>query len=202
MGLKVYVAGGSSERAEVAKWIARVREFAEVTHDWTDDPGFGGGCGEVFRTATSGGAWRCGDVSHDHPVLCPACLDPRRIAETDRAAVAAADVVWCLLPREKSEGAAWELGYGHGLGKVTIVSPSDRGRVPHPFVTLTRDFASHKEAFAWLKEHGEDVVGSRVARHPLGCGARLAAPGASCGDGMFCRACRDALDPTKHEQTR
>lgn len=145
--MKVYVAGGSSERLEVREWIARLRTAGiEVTYDWTDDPGFGRGCGELV--STYGEVFGCGHMRGPGPVLCSRCMSPLRIAETDRAAVDAADIVWWIVPRERSEGAAGEAGYALGRGKRLLVSGS---RTNCPFRVFGTCFLSHEGAFEYLR---------------------------------------------------
>lgn len=82
----VYVAGGSHERLEVRRWIDElVRRGARITFDWTRAP-----------------EWDLGrDITPD---------ERRWVADLDLAAVLQARIVWVLLPRQLSEGAATELG--------------------------------------------------------------------------------------------
>lgn len=152
--MKVYVAGGSSERGMVRGWIERLRaEGIEITHDWTDDPGYGRGCGrEVGRHF--GDLWLQVSVICGPGGLCSSCTSPRRIAQTDRDAIDAADVVWILMPAQKSEGAAWEFGYAVGKSKHTIVSGE---RTELPFRALASDRCegrcpTHEEAHEEIRE--------------------------------------------------
>lgn len=129
MSRRIYVAGGSSERALVSGYMAQLRAGGfEITHDWTQDPGYDGS-----------------------PIPDSAKLDYR--------GVIAADYFWQVLPREKSEGAFCELGmaiairdfYSRGPHTV-IVSGFDAARDANRiFCNLaTRRYEQHGEALGWL----------------------------------------------------
>ena len=99
----------------------RVRGW-EVTHDWTIDPGY------------------------DAP---PSTNSKRRSACLDLDAVARAEVVWIVAPREKSEGAAVEFGFARGLRKKTVVSGADCTRCIF-WLNADHVFDSHEAAMMWL----------------------------------------------------
>lgn len=120
---RIYVAGGSDERAIVREFIARlVARGWEVTHDWTTDPGY------------------------DAP---PSTNAKRRAANLDEAGVRLADVVWIVVPSEKSEGAAVEFGIARGLRKRTVVSGPDCARCLF-WLNADHVFESHEAAMMWL----------------------------------------------------
>lgn len=96
--MKVYVAGGSSERGMVGNWIAALVALGvEVTLDWT-----------------RGAEW---DLDRE-----PTREELERCAATDLDAIRRADMVWLLVPQLKSEGSAAELGFALALGKTVVVS--------------------------------------------------------------------------------
>jgi hypothetical protein len=123
-GIRVYIAGGSSERLAVARpLIERAKELGvDVTADWTRDPGW-----DLGRTPT---------------------LDElRESARRDIAAIEAADVVWLVVPRQKSEGASAEVGYALALRKRLVVSGEVGARNIFALLARPEDrFASHEEA--------------------------------------------------------
>lgn len=116
--LRVYVAGGASERAQAGVWIRRLREAGvEVTHDWTGDA-----------------AWYGGTVA--------------KRAAADLDGVRRADVLWYLAPADKSEGSSGELCAALVLGKRVIVSgPWDAAGRIFPGLAGER-YAGHEEGFA------------------------------------------------------
>lgn len=117
------MAGGSDERLQVRLLIERLRARGwEVTHDWTTDPGY------------------------DAP---PSTNSLRRAARLDEAAVRAAEIVWIVTPREKSEGAAHEFGMARGLGKATMVSGPDAARCIF-WLNADHVFDNHEAAMVWL----------------------------------------------------
>ncbi len=120
---RIYVAGGSDERLQVRALIERLKKRGwEVTHDWTKDPGY------------------------DAP---PSTSSKRRSAAMDLQAVACADVVWIVAPREKSEGAAVEFGFARGCRKRTVVSGPDCTRCIF-WLNADHVFDSHEAAMMWL----------------------------------------------------
>lgn len=123
---RVYIAGGSSERLTVCRpLIERAKERgAEVTADWTRDPGW-----DLGRPPT-------GD-------------ELRESAERDLAAIRRADVVWLIVPAQKSEGAAAEVGYALALGKRLVVSGETGVRNIFALRAAPGDvFARHEDALA------------------------------------------------------
>lgn len=120
---RIYVAGGSEERLMVRTLIERLRVRGwEVPHDWTNDPGY------------------------DAP---PSTNSKRRSARLDEAAVRAAEILWVVAPREKSEGAAHEFGMARGLGKKTMVSGPDCARCIF-WLNADHVFDNHEAAMMWL----------------------------------------------------
>lgn len=127
---KIYVAGGSTERAMVANYMTKLREAGhEITHDWTKDPGYDGA-----------------------PIPDSAQLDYQGVS-TSR-------FFWIVLPAEKSEGAFCELGMAIAIRDfaaridppVVIVSgfdaKRDAGRI---FCGLANKvFDNHGAALGWL----------------------------------------------------
>jgi hypothetical protein len=92
MSIKVYVAGASSERhTRAIPVIAKLRAAGvQITHDWTDDPGFGVDPSQYTRKMA------------------------RESARLDQKAVEAADCVLLLAPNKPSTGAWVELGIALG----------------------------------------------------------------------------------------
>ncbi len=118
-GRLIYVAGGSSERLTVIRPILAALTAAgwTVTYDWTQSPGY------------------------DRQMSAHECAEQ---AELDLAAVAAADVVWVVVPEGKSEGAAVEFGTARALRKHTIVS----GARPDQIFYMLADIACETHALA------------------------------------------------------
>ncbi len=133
--LRVYVAGGAAERLTVARqWIRRLQEAGiEVTHDWTQDPG-----------------WDCAAPTR-------ASLDAA--AREDLDGVRRADVLWYLAPATKSEGAACELGAALAWGKRVVVSgPWEAlGRVFPGLAGV--QCGTHEEGFAAVAGAAADLMG-------------------------------------------
>jgi hypothetical protein len=135
VSLPIYIAGGSSEIELCSDMIEAVtRAGGRVTYDWTLCPGLRMGL--------------------------PLDMSERaEIAARDLAAVAEARLFWYIMPREKSEGAATELG-----AALTLRALADGyGRVgPHVIVSgpmldsrlfparADRIFAEHGEALAYV----------------------------------------------------
>lgn len=122
--MKVYVAGGSSERLTVVQPLIDrlIAAGVEVTFDWTR-------CGEWDRPGDEV-AWFAA-------------------ASADERGVHVADVVWLVMPGQKSEGSACEWGMALALKKVCIVSGATGSR--NIFTTLaSRAFHDHEEALEWL----------------------------------------------------
>lgn len=118
--MKVYVAGGSDERDTVAQpMIDRLRAAGvEITHDWT----------------------RCEGYERDS-----ATAERAEWARQDLEGVRAADIVWMMVPAERSTGASAEFGAALALRKRVIVSgPQARGSI---FFLLAEHFRTHEEAF-------------------------------------------------------
>ncbi len=118
--LKVYVAGGSSERAGCSMWIARLRERGiEITHDWTACGGYGRPSSVAERLT-----W----------------------AHQDLEAVRRADLVWVLMPDKMSEGATGEMVGALILKKTVFVSGPHALRESRIFSLLARHFPAHDDA--------------------------------------------------------
>jgi hypothetical protein len=98
--LKVYIAGGSSERLTVVRPIIdrliKNHLNIHVVHDWTRNAEWD------FVSVNAG--------------------ELEANAARDVQVVASADVLWFIAPAEKSEGAATELGVALALKKKIIVS--------------------------------------------------------------------------------
>ncbi len=120
--MRVYVAGGSDERIEVARRaidLLTARGFT-VTHDWTRCEGYDREHSEEERSA-----W----------------------ARLDVEGVKSADVVWLMAPSVKSEGAATEIGIAIGRGVPFVISgPRARGNIFSMLATMI--FDNHVEALA------------------------------------------------------
>lgn len=124
--VRVYIAGGSSERLTVCRpLIERAKELGvEVAADWTRDPG-----------------WDLGRMPTD--------AEFRESALRDLAAIRRADVVWLVVPAQKSEGAAAEVGYALGQGKRLVVSGETGARNIFALLADPGDvFARHEDALA------------------------------------------------------
>lgn len=127
--LRIYVAGASAEVDMVAGYIGRLRNAgAVITHDWT--PSVRGSCGAADVDMSAG--LRMSLVSGD------------------LAGIAAADVMWLLVPEATTIGAWVELGYARGLGIPVHVSG------PRSRCTIFTEFCVHHEthgaAFAHLSQ--------------------------------------------------
>lgn len=130
---KIFVAGGSSEAGEVAAAIGMLRPAGfEITADWP----------EMQKRE-------------------PKILDPRyaeKIGLTLINAMLRADIFWCMLPKEKSEGAATELGFYLGRfynesrgGIIVSGEASSLGRLyPYAMGAKGKLFADHADALGYL----------------------------------------------------
>lgn len=107
---KVFVSGGTSERLTVVRPYVDelIRRGFEITHDWTR-------CPLYDRESTED--------------------ERREQARRDLDGVRAADVVWLMMPEEKSEGAHVELGAAFILWKPVVVS-GPRARAPGNLFSL------------------------------------------------------------------
>ena len=128
--MRIYIAGGSTERLTVVRpMIERVKAAGHtITHDWTQDPGY-----DLDRPLTK--------------------EERRDTTERDVNGVDKADVFWLMVPAQKSEGAAFELGYAqawaHAYGKDVIVSGARASA--NLFTALAdRVFWNHEEALVWV----------------------------------------------------
>jgi hypothetical protein len=132
---RIFVAGGSDELAEVAAAIDALRAAGwEVLGDWP--------------------AMREKEPAHPTPAQ---LYEIGGILEN---ALQSATVLWVLLPRAKSEGAAYELGFFRGLlaahpnprKGVVVSGPIDSlGRLyPHRAAAQGRIFSEHIEALEYL----------------------------------------------------
>lgn len=122
---KVYIAGGSSERLTVCRPLIESAQRAgvEIAADWTRDPG-----------------WDLGRMPTDEEF--------RESAGRDLAAIRRADIVWLVVPVQKSEGAAAEIGYALALGKRLVVSGETGARNIFALLAAPGDtFARHEDAF-------------------------------------------------------
>lgn len=130
MSLRVYVAGGSTERLTVVRpMMNRLRsEGIVITHDWTACEGYDRG----------------------------STLDERRAwAEMDLEGVRSADLVWIMVPEVMSVGAAVEMGAAltQRSDKLIMVSGPRNECI---FYNLCNCFAKHEDAFAEILALDED----------------------------------------------
>lgn len=131
----IFVAGGSDERGEVAAAISMLRSAGwTVTFDWP----------KAMET--------------EPEVKSPEQAD--RIACAMENAIEASSFAWIMLPKKKSEGAAYEMGFFRGLlrgrqsnGRALIVSgdASILGRIyPYRASAQGAMFRDHAEALEYL----------------------------------------------------
>lgn len=133
MSGSIYVAGGSPERHIVRGYIRKLLEKGwEVTHDWTQDPGYDNPSADNFRKA----------------------------AVNDQFGVMIAAVFWLQMPEEKSEGGATELGMAIaaqrmslGTRRFVIVSGANARRNLFCGLSGVYVFDNHDAAFNWIVGH-------------------------------------------------
>lgn len=135
---RVYIIGGSTERLEVIRPIVDRATSAgiEIAYDWTRDPG-----------------WSLGRE--------PDRDDLRESAERCLDAVRRTDIVWLVVPRQKSEGSVVELGLALAMNKRIVVSGECGAR--NIFALLVREwdrFDDHEKAF----EHVQEIALQNVSR--------------------------------------
>jgi hypothetical protein len=130
---KIFVAGGSSERGEVAAAIGMLRPAGfEVTADWPEMK------------------------KHE-----PKVLEPRqaeKIGMTLINAMLRADIFWLMLPKEKSEGASFEFGFYLGRffsesrgGVIVSGDATILGRLyPYAMGSKGKLFPEHADALGYL----------------------------------------------------
>lgn len=130
---KIFVAGASSERGEVAAAIAMLRAAGwEVTFDWP----------ELMKSE-------------------PEVKEPRFLEKLGmdlKNGMRRADVFWLLLPREKSEGANFEFGFYSGYfdresrgGMLVSGDASTNGRLYHwSMGSKGMKFDEHAQALEYL----------------------------------------------------
>jgi hypothetical protein len=130
---KIFVAGGSSEAGEVAAAIGMLRPAGfEVTADWPEMQ------------------------KHEKLPLQP--REAEQIGLTLINAMLRADIFWCMLPKEKSEGAATELGFYLGAfyresrgGIIVSGDASSLGRLyPYAMGAKGKLFQEHADALGYL----------------------------------------------------
>jgi hypothetical protein len=129
--VRIYVAGGSSERMLVRSYIDRLIAIGHVvTHDWTRCEGY-----ERRPLEHEFSEW----------------------AAADLRGVALADVLWLLAPEGKSEGSHAELGAALILQKRVIVSGPKAKAWGRIFTRLASGiYDTHEAAFRELDLAGED----------------------------------------------
>lgn len=133
--LRVYVAGASAEVDMCAEFIERLRDTdVEITHDWTMSVRANGGAAEASMPT----------------------VDRMAMATADFAGVAAADVLWILVPACTTIGAWVELGYAKGLG-IPIIASGEHSRRTI-FTEFCRRFATHEEALRHLVERNATLL--------------------------------------------
>ena len=130
---KIFVAGGSSERNEVAAAMAMLRPAGfEITADWPEMQ------------------------KREKPPLQP--REAEQIGLTLINAMLRADIFWYMLPREKSEGAAAEFGFYFGRffsesrgGIIVSGDASSLGRLyPYAMGSKGKLFPEHADALGYL----------------------------------------------------
>jgi hypothetical protein len=125
----IYVAGGSSEAAEVAEMIARLKAIGyEVTYDWTK---------EVLAATT------------------PERYLPRdrmiEAAKCDLVAIDNADIFWLMIPKKTSIGSSFEFAYAYTRGYSPIyISGDHRSSIFYQLAEPYLLFGTHEKAFAML----------------------------------------------------
>lgn len=133
--LNVYVAGASAEVEMVVIYMTKLREGGvHITHDWTPD---------VLR---QGGA---------ADALVPSA-ERLRMVSADFAGVAAADILWLVVPASDSIGCWAELGYAHGVGTPIIASGPCVMRTI--FTEFALQFTTHDDALAYLLRRAKGMV--------------------------------------------
>jgi hypothetical protein len=139
--MKVYVCGGSTEMADVAKRMGQLRALGHtITMDWV-------------ATIRANGEANPRNVPHSVRA---------RWAEEDIDGIVRADIVWAMLPARTSFGCAFEVGYACGHGHAVIVSGDWRASI-FSSQALAR-FNEHDHALEWLKlysspgDHHDDMV--------------------------------------------
>lgn len=133
--MRVYVAGGSSERLTVVRpFIDRLLAAGvTVTHDWT----------------------RC--EGYDQA---PIDAQLRGYAQRDLVGVSAADVFWLIAPEDKSEGSASELGAALILGKRVLVSGPMAMALGRIFTLLASEIhRMHETAFEAIVSDAARMMG-------------------------------------------
>jgi len=126
MTARVYLAGGSSERLTVCRpLIERLQSAGVSVHDWTNDPAF-----SLGRE--------------------PTLAELRDAAHRDLHALVDAQIMWLVVPVQKSEGSAGEFLAGILNGHTTVVS-GEVG-VRNVFALLADHICeTHEEAFDMVK---------------------------------------------------
>ncbi len=139
MNCTIYVAGGSEERITVVRPLMEALRAAgwTVTHNWTTSENYG---------------------------LPPSPDRALEDAGKDLDGIDAADVLWCVVPEEKSEGMAAEIGYAVAAGKAIVMSGAwDRCIF---FRLAMYFFASHTEALAHLIKYGAATAAAEANAAP------------------------------------
>lgn len=135
---KVYLAGAYTERAEISRYIALVRNAGmEITFDW---PVYVAGVGKADS-----------DLTHE---------EAQQAAELDLKGVADADVFWLLIPKSNSKGSWVELGYALGLARMRAELPREGWPCPRIIVSGARAasiFTNAKGIFAF-NNHDDALV--------------------------------------------
>jgi hypothetical protein len=130
---KIFVAGGSSERGEVAAAISILRAAGwAITFDWP----------ELMK--------------HEPDVKEPRFLE--KLGMDLKNGMRSADIFWLLLPREKSEGSSFELGFFSGYfdrdakgGIIVSGDASVLGRLyPYAMGAKGKLFSDHADALDYL----------------------------------------------------
>lgn len=130
---KIFVAGGSSERGEVAAAIALLRAAGwEITFDWP----------ELMKS--------------EPDTKAPRFLE--KLGMGLKNGMRRADIFWLLLPREKSEGSSFEFGFFSGYfdresrgGMLVSGDATILGRLyPYAMGSKGKLFSEHAQALEYL----------------------------------------------------
>jgi hypothetical protein len=130
---KIYLCGGSTEAGMVAAYVNDAGEAGyEVTLDWAS--------ARIREIAKAGG--QVTDALHS-------VEERRAIADAERAAVRASDIIWLLMPAKASFGAGYEFGLSEGRVATRMVSgPWENSNFTEGEGILK--FRTHDDAMEWL----------------------------------------------------
>lgn len=122
--MKVYVAASSNETERAEQWIDALRRAGvEVTSTWVEEVKAHGGGNPPGASTKERQQW----------------------ARDDLYGVESADILWVLVPKDKSHGAFTELGYALRANKDVITSGP--ASPPSIFLDLTEQHKTDLEAY-------------------------------------------------------